>query len=111
MKARAAILIFSTTLIATIAVGCNKSQETTIASKSSSTFQVEVKDHEVTARVKRALVDDEKTNGFDIAVVTLKGDVKLTGFVNNQSQIDYVKKLARGVEGVHSIHDELNVKK
>ena len=110
MKARAAVLIFSTTLFATIAVGCNKTQETIFTSKPNGTLQVEVKDNEVTARVKLALLEDEKTNGFDIAVVTLKGDVRLTGVVDNQGQIDLVKKLARGVGGVHSIHDELSVK-
>jgi hyperosmotically inducible protein len=111
MKARAAILIASGIFIGTIAVACNKTPESTFPSKPSSTLQVEVNDSEVTTRVKRALLDDEKTKGFDIAVVTLKGDVRLTGFVDNQGQINHVKKLARGVGGVHSIHDELSVKK
>jgi osmotically-inducible protein OsmY len=43
-------------------------------------------------------------------VVTLKGDVKLSGAVDQQSQIDYIEALVRGVQGVHSLHNELRIK-
>lgn len=65
----------------------------------------------VTTRVKTALLEDVNVKSFDIAVVTLKGDVQLSGFVDNQGQVDQAVKVARGVEGVHSIHDELRIKK
>jgi len=64
----------------------------------------------VTTKVKTALLEDVNVKSFDISVVTLKGDVQLSGFVDNQGQIDQAVKVARGVEGVHSIHDELRVK-
>lgn len=111
MKLRAAILILSSMVITMMVVGCNKPQDATGISKLNSTLKAEVKDDEVTRRVQVALVKDEKLGGFDIAVVTHKGDVRLTGFVDNQSQIDYVIKLARSINGAHSIHDELGIKK
>jgi osmotically-inducible protein OsmY len=115
MKIRAArlisMLILSTTVIAMMVVGCNKPQDVTAKSKSNSTLKAEVNDDEVTRRVKVVLANDENSSGFDIAVATLKGDLRLTGLVDNQSQIDYVIKLARSIDGVHSIHDELSIKK
>jgi hyperosmotically inducible protein len=91
--------------------GCNQPQDTTGTSKPSSTLKAEVKDDEVTRRVQMALAKNETLSGFDIAIVTLKGDVRLTGLVNDQNQIDYVNKLVRSIDGVHSIHDELAIKK
>jgi hyperosmotically inducible protein len=111
MKLRSAILVLCTTVITTMVAGCNKPQDATTLSKSNITLKAEIKDDELTRRVKAALVNDEKLIDFDITVTTLKGDVRLTGFVENQSQIDYVIKLARSIDGVHSIHDELSIKK
>lgn len=89
--------------------GCNKPQETANTPASASMIKAEVSDDQVTTNVKTALLLDEKIKDSNIAVVTLKGDVRLTGFVDTQSQIDYVTKLVRNVEGVHSIHDELSI--
>ena len=65
----------------------------------------------MTQHVKTALLQNESLKGFDIAVVTLKGDVRLTGQLENQAQIDQVIKIARASEGAHTIHDELTLKK
>lgn len=112
MKTHAKLFILSTILIGiTMITGCNKTQEATSTLALGSTMGTETKDSEVTIKVKTALLLDEKIKGFDITVVTLKGDVRLTGFVDNQNQIDYVDKLVRSIEGVHSIHDELSIKK
>ena len=65
----------------------------------------------MTQHVKTALLQNESLKGFDIAVVTLKGDVRLTGQLENQAQIDQVIKIARASESAHTIHDELTLKK
>jgi osmotically-inducible protein OsmY len=91
--------------------GCNKTQESSASVGSESSMGSEIKDSEVTVKVKTALLADENTKAFDIAVVTTKGDVRLTGVVDSQNQIDQVDKLVRSIEGVHSIHDELTIKK
>ena len=91
--------------------GCNKAHETPVPEGSGSAMGREVEDSEVTVKVKTALLVDENTKAFDIAVVTTKGDVRLTGVVDTQNQVDQVDKIVRSVEGVHSIHDELTIKK
>lgn len=70
-----------------------------------------VDDGIVTAKVKSALLADPDVKSFDIAIVTRKGEVQLSGFVNNQAQINRAIDLARGVEGVQSINNEMSVKK
>ena len=115
MKKPTKSFIFSYAFIAitmvtgTLISGCNKPQEST-SIQSSSTTSTEVIDSEVTRNVKNALQLDEKVKGLNITVATLKGDVKLTGIADNQSQIDYVHQLVRSTQGVHTIHDELSIK-
>jgi len=111
MKVRVAIFVLCTTVITTMVMGCNKPQDITVTSKQKSTLKAEINDDEVTKRVQAALARDETLSGFDITVATLKGDVRLTGSVDDQNQIDYVNKLVRSIDGVHSIHDELAIKK
>jgi Putative phospholipid-binding domain. len=43
--------------------------------------------------------------------VTRKGEVQLSGFVDNQAQINRAIDVARGVEGVQSINNEMSIKK
>ncbi|MFM2396338.1 MAG: hypothetical protein RLZZ434_920 [Pseudomonadota bacterium] len=85
-------------------VACNKADE------AAASVLKEVVDSQVTVNVKQALAADEKTQSLPVAVVTLKGDVKLSGAVDQQSQIDYIEALVRGVQGVHSLHNELRIK-
>ncbi|MGP1676823.1 MAG: BON domain-containing protein [Burkholderiales bacterium] len=70
-----------------------------------------VDDGIVTAKVKSALLADPDVKSFDIAIVTRKGEVQLSGFVDNQGQINRAIDIARGVEGVQSINNEMSVKK
>ena len=70
-----------------------------------------VDDGIVTARVKSALLAEPGIKSFDIAVVTRKGEVQLSGFVDNQAQIDHASDLARAVDGVKSVANEMSVKK
>lgn len=76
-----------------------------------STMGTKVDDASVTARVKTALLADPGIKSFDISVVTFKGEVQLTGFVNNKEQIKQAGKLASAAEGATSLKNELMVKK
>jgi hyperosmotically inducible protein len=91
--------------------GCNKSPEAGGIALPSTSNAANVGDVDVTTNVKTALLQDAALKRFDINVITLKGDVRLIGVVDTQSQIEAAVKLARGAAGVHSIHDELTVKK
>lgn len=70
-----------------------------------------VDDGIITTKVKSALLADPSVKSFDIAVVTRKGEVQLSGFVDNQAQIDLAVTLATKVEGVARIDNELSIKK
>lgn len=70
-----------------------------------------VTDEEVTDHVKTSLHLNNLTKGYYITVVTLKGDVRLTGELDNQAQIDEAIKIAQTSDGAHTIHNELTIKK
>lgn len=77
---------------------------------SPSTVGTKIADAAVTSRVKAALLADTAIKSFDISVLTFKGEVQLTGFVNNQSQIDLAAQLAGAAEGASSVKNELMIK-
>ena len=70
-----------------------------------------VDDSIVTTKVRSALLGDAAVKSFDIAVVTRKGEVQLSGFVDSQAQITRAIDVARAVEGVQSIKNEMSIKK
>jgi len=105
--------ILTTTLagVMTISmVACNKPADTTGAAAPSITVGTEIDDGVVTTRVKSALLADADIKGFDIKVETRKGEVMLSGFVDNQTQIDRAMTLVRTLEGVKSIDNKLSQK-
>ena len=65
----------------------------------------------ITSKVKTALLADPDIKSFDIAVVTRDDEVLLTGFVDNQIQIDRAVAVAGGVEGVRLVRNEMSIKK
>ena len=91
--------------------GCNKSPEPAAAAPAPIEAAANIPDADVTTNVKTALQQNDALKGFDITVITLKGDVRLMGVVNTQAQIDEAIRIARAANGAHTIHDELTVKK
>ena len=70
-----------------------------------------VDDAVITTRVKTVLMADEGVKSADIAVVTRNGEVQLSGFVNNQGQIDRALEISGGVEGVTKVSNDMSIKK
>jgi hyperosmotically inducible protein len=70
-----------------------------------------VDDGIVTAKVKSALLSDPSVKSIDIAVVTRKGEVQLSGFVDSQTQIDRAIAVTRAVEGVQNVVNQMSIKK
>jgi hyperosmotically inducible protein len=70
-----------------------------------------VDDGIITAKVKSALLSDPDIKSLDIAVVTRNGEVQLSGFVDNQTRINHAIEIARAVDGVKSVTNEMSVKK
>jgi osmotically-inducible protein OsmY len=106
----AAVVVASSALIL-LAEGCNRTQQPVVTQEAVKLNILEKSDLDVTSQVKSALLRDADLKSFDITVVTTKGDVLLKGQVDKQSHIDSALVIVRGIKGVHSIHDELIIKK
>jgi hyperosmotically inducible protein len=70
----------------------------------------ELDDSVITTKVKTALVSDAQANGSETSVQTRKGEVMLSGFVDNRAQADRAVQLARAVQGVKSVDNKLMVR-
>ncbi len=62
-----------------------------------------VNDTWITTKVKTELLAAEDVSGLDIKVETTNGEVKLSGRVDNQAQIDKAVSVARGIKGVSKV--------
>ena len=99
-------------IAATRAIEGVKNVENKIALKDGkATVGNTVDDGIITTKVKSALLSDPGVKSFDIAVVTRKGGVQLSGFVDSQNQIDAAIAIARAVEGVTNVGNEMSIKK
>jgi hyperosmotically inducible protein len=77
----------------------------------STTMGEKIDDGVITTKVKAALLADSAVKSSDIGVVTRDGEVQLSGFVDSQSQIERATEVAKGVEGVKKVINEMSVKK
>jgi hyperosmotically inducible protein len=68
-----------------------------------------VDDSVITAKVKAALVKEQKLKGFDISVETDHGQVLLSGFVDSPKLRTRALQIASSVDGVRSVHDGIVV--
>ncbi|OKY74287.1 MAG: transporter [Desulfobulbaceae bacterium DB1] len=69
-----------------------------------------VDDSVITTKVKSLIAKDDLVNLFKISVETYKGTVQLSGFVNSQQAAKRAGQIARSVEGVQSVKNDLIVK-
>ncbi len=69
-----------------------------------------VDDSVITTKVKALLAGDDFFKSFEISVETFKGVVQLSGFVNSQQAVDKAGQIARSVNGVKSVKNNLIVK-
>ena len=115
MKTRAYSLVLGATLVGTmtmLAAGCDKPAppaETTVVVQTAPAGP-DVNDVDVSTRVTAALAIDPELASYPITVVTLKGDVRLSGVVDTQAQIDRAAEVARAIPGVHSVNGELTLR-
>jgi len=69
-----------------------------------------IDDSVITTKVKALLAEDDFLKSFQISVETYKGVVQLSGFVNTQDAAAKAGQIARSVEGVKSVKNDLIVK-
>jgi hyperosmotically inducible periplasmic protein len=69
-----------------------------------------IDDKGVSTRVKSALSNDAQYKYDGVEVTTFKGTVQLSGFVDTSAQKSRAADLAKGVEGVKDLENNITVK-
>ena len=81
----------------------------TSTSKQESTGQY-IDNSVITSKVKTAIFNDPTLKSLQINVETFKGEVQLSGFVDSAQNVKRAGDVARSVEGVVSVKNDLVVK-
>ena len=92
---------------------CSRTEQVPAGSKTApaTTVGTELDDTVITTSVKAAFIDDKSIKGMDITVETRKGEVQLSGFLDNQEQINRAMEVARSVKGVKNVANAMAIKK
>ncbi|MFH2127016.1 MAG: BON domain-containing protein [Pseudomonadota bacterium] len=87
----------------TVFLGC-------AATKTSESTGQYVDNSAITTKVKAAIFNDPLLKTMQISVESYKGEVQLSGFVNSPESVRKAGEVARSVEGVVSVKNDLIVK-
>jgi hyperosmotically inducible protein len=69
-----------------------------------------IDDSVITTKVKAAILEEPALKVAEINVETFKGVVQLSGFVTSQSNMAKAVQVARNVNGVKSVRDDMRLK-
>src|SRR5512135_2988470 len=69
-----------------------------------------VDDSVITTKVKAAIFNEPSLKVAEINVETFKGIVQLSGFVSSRADMDKAVEVARGVNGVKSVKNDMQLK-
>jgi hyperosmotically inducible periplasmic protein len=69
-----------------------------------------VDDATLTTKVKTAFAQDPGVKAIDVKVDTFKGNVQLNGFVNTAEEKARAEQIARGVQGVMNVQNNVTVR-
>lgn len=69
-----------------------------------------VDDVAITTKVKAELLDSGKVEGLDVNVDSMNGKVTLTGWADTQAERTTAGTIARSVDGVKSVDNQLKIK-
>src|SRR5688572_6509241 len=94
---------FGATLILLLTMGCSATEDR------ASVGEV-IDDTVITAKVKAALIEDDDLSASEINVETFRGTVQLSGFVSDRSDIAKATEVARDIDGVVSVENDLVLK-
>ncbi len=69
-----------------------------------------IDDSAITTAIKARFVENKEVDAASISVETMKGTVMLSGFAKNMAEKTTAEALARKVEGVRSVKNEIAVR-
>jgi len=102
-------LILAGVFVALSGCASTSHQEGASTTKHESTGEY-IDDAVITTKVKTAVLNEPALKSYEINVETYKGVVQLSGFVSSESEINKAADLARGVNGVSSVKNDLRLK-
>jgi osmotically-inducible protein OsmY len=101
MKKGKAGLLAASLFGAALAVGC-----TNLGEKSAGQA---VDDAAITTKVKAKFVEDKAVSAMNIKVDTYKGTVQLSGFAKSQAEAERAAQIAREVNGVKMVKNDIRL--
>ena len=102
MNNRILLMAVAVVGLGSMAVACTPTRVTKSAGE-------QIDDSAITAKVKTDLARDPATSAFRIEVETFRGDVQLNGFVDTADMKTAATRVARSVEGVKHVDNNLRV--
>jgi osmotically-inducible protein OsmY len=69
-----------------------------------------IDDATITTKIKSRFIEDLKVDASAISVETLKGTVMLSGFAKNAEERSAAERIARNVNGVVAVKNEIAVR-
>jgi osmotically-inducible protein OsmY len=102
VRSLAAFLILGSS-VALYSGGCSA----TATRKSTGEF---IDDATITAKVKTAFAQDPGVKALDVKIDTFKGNVQLNGFVSTAEEKARAEQIARGIQGVVNVQNNVTVK-
>jgi osmotically-inducible protein OsmY len=94
-------------ILAALAIATTVGCASTAKSESTGEY---VDDTALTAKVKTAILKEPGLKSAEINVESFKGVVQLSGFVSSQANVNEAMTVARNVDGVKSVKNDMRVK-
>jgi hyperosmotically inducible periplasmic protein len=91
--------------------GCDDGREATTGSAPNTGVETTIDDSIISTKIKSGLLADPLVKDSEPQVETHQGTVQLSGFVENQAQMERVIEIARAVDGVKHVENKMSVKK
>jgi osmotically-inducible protein OsmY len=99
-----------TFLIATVAAVALIGTAGCAVTRGQETVGAYVDDATITTQIKSRFVENKDVDAASIKVETLNGTVMLSGFAKNSTERSTAETIARGVNGVKSVRNEIAVR-
>lgn len=99
-----------TTLAATITAIALLTTAGCAVTRGQETVGAYIDDTTITTQIKGRFIDNKLVDASAISVETLKGTVMLSGFAKNTTERNTAESIARGVNGVKLVKNEIAVR-
>ena len=103
-------MLIKSTLIALAASTALLTLPGCAVTRGQSTVGAYIDDSTITTQVKARMVENKQVDAAAISVETLNGTVMLSGFAKNATEKVMAESIARGVNGVKSVRNEIAIR-